>query len=148
MLRDLSPYARASSASCAPPPRSEPVAEAQELRLVDRRQDHDHRHLDDLVLDGDNAERPFSAVGLRDHHPPRRQRPIRSPMQARVQVAEPRLPLLLVVRPRLLVDARGRVLVEREERTPQNIDAEVVEERRQSLRSVPVYGSSYAGLRL
>ena len=32
--------------------RSEPVAEPQELRLVDRREERHHRCLDDLVLDG------------------------------------------------------------------------------------------------
>jgi hypothetical protein len=38
--------------------RSEPVAEPQELRLIDRRQDCHHRRLDDLVLQGSDAERP------------------------------------------------------------------------------------------
>jgi len=45
--------------------RSETVAEAQELRLIDRRQDCHHRSLDDLVLYGGDAERPLSAIRLR-----------------------------------------------------------------------------------
>src|SRR4029077_17387364 len=40
--------------------RSEPVAEPQELRLIDRRQDC--HHLDDLVLQGSDAERPLPAI--------------------------------------------------------------------------------------
>src|SRR4051812_43447382 len=35
---------------------SEPVTKSQELRLVDRREEGDHGCLDDLVLDGSNAE--------------------------------------------------------------------------------------------
>src|SRR6516162_7318554 len=45
--------------------RSETVAEAQELRLIDRRQDCYHRSLDNLVLYGSDAERPLSAIRLR-----------------------------------------------------------------------------------
>src|SRR5580658_3207769 len=45
--------------------RSETVAEAQELRLIDRRQDCHHRSLDNLVLSGSDAERPLSAIRLR-----------------------------------------------------------------------------------
>src|SRR5512133_3747298 len=45
--------------------RSETVAEAQELRLIDRRQDCHHRSLDDLVLNCSDAERPLSAIRLR-----------------------------------------------------------------------------------
>jgi hypothetical protein len=45
--------------------RSETVAEAQELRLIDRRQSCRHRSLDDLVLYGSDAERPLSAIRLR-----------------------------------------------------------------------------------
>ena len=45
--------------------RSETVAEAQELRLIDRRQDCHHRSLDNLVLYGCDAERSLSAIRLR-----------------------------------------------------------------------------------
>ena len=45
--------------------RSETLAEAQELRLIDRRQSCRHRSLDDLVLYGSDAERPLSAIRLR-----------------------------------------------------------------------------------
>src|SRR5262249_46148118 len=44
--------------------RSEPVAEPQELRLVGRRQDRNHRRLDDLIFRCSDAERPLSALPL------------------------------------------------------------------------------------
>src|SRR5208337_5131363 len=54
-------------------PGSEPVAKPQELRLVDRRQDRHHCRLDDLVLNGGDAERPLSAIRLRYVSPAERQ---------------------------------------------------------------------------
>src|SRR6202048_2738555 len=62
--------------------RSEPVAEPQELRLIDRRQDCHHRRLDDLVLQGSDAERPLPAIWLRNISPTRWQRSIRSCLDA------------------------------------------------------------------
>ena len=51
-------------------PGSEPIAEPQELRLLDRRKDRHHRRLDNLVLDCGDAERPSPAIGLRYVLPP------------------------------------------------------------------------------
>src|SRR5258708_68876 len=45
--------------------RSETVAEAQELRLIDRRQNCQHRSLDNLVLYGSDAERPLSKLSVK-----------------------------------------------------------------------------------
>ena len=45
-------------------PWSEPVAEPQKLRLIDRREDRNHRSLDDLVFQGRDAERPLFAIRL------------------------------------------------------------------------------------
>ena len=86
--------------------RSEPVAEAQELRLVDRRQDGNHRRLDDLVLQGSDAERPLSAIRLGNVRPARWQRSVRSCMDAGVEVREVVLEVFRVFVPRQLVDAR------------------------------------------
>src|SRR5207302_7529330 len=68
--------------------RSEPVAEPQEFRLVDRRQDCHHRRLDDLVLQCGDAERPLSAICLWNISPARWQRSIRSGLDARVEYRE------------------------------------------------------------
>src|SRR5262249_20742331 len=43
---------------------SEPIAEPQKLRLVDRREDRNHRSLDDLVFQGRDAERPLFTIRL------------------------------------------------------------------------------------
>jgi hypothetical protein len=85
--------------------RPEPVAEAQELRLIDRRQDCHHRCLDDLVLYCGDAERPLSAIRLRNIGPARWQRSIRSRLDARVEVREVLLETFHVFGPRHLVDA-------------------------------------------
>src|SRR3984957_17431088 len=45
-------------------PRSEPIAEPQKLRLVDRREDRNHRGLDDLVFQGSDAEWPLFTIRL------------------------------------------------------------------------------------
>ena len=49
-----------------PAPGSEPIAEPQKLRLVDRREDRNHRSLDDLVFQGRHGyfEQHFGPVRL------------------------------------------------------------------------------------
>ena len=80
---------RRHAESMRPAPRSEPVAEPEKFRLVNRRQDNIHyRLLDDLVFQGDNAERSCPAVRFGYFDPSRRQRPIRSGMYAFVQVEQ------------------------------------------------------------
>src|SRR5208282_1678865 len=128
--------------------RSEPIAKPQELRLVDRRQDRYHRRLDDLVLDGGDAERPPSAIRLRYIPPAGRQRPIRPCVDPCVEVCEVTLKMLRVLVPRYLVDAWGSPSLQAEERPPKAIDVDVVQERCQSLLPVPVNGLAYAALRL
>jgi len=128
--------------------RSEPVAEAQELRLIDRRQNCHHRSLDDLVLYGSDAERPLSAIRLRYVLPARRQRSIRPCVDASMQVQEVRLQATCVFGPRHLVDARRCGLLQTEEARSQNGDVDVMQKRRQLVLSVPDDGFSYAGLRL
>src|SRR5207237_1095329 len=85
--------------------RSEPVAEPQELRLVDRRQDRNHRRLDDLIFQCSDAERPLSAICLWNISPARWQRSIRSRLDARVEVREALLKAFRVFGPGHLVDA-------------------------------------------
>jgi len=65
-----------------------------------------------------------------------------------MQVYEVRLEDPCVLGPRHLVDARRRGLLQTEEARPQDIDVDVMQERRQFALSVPGDGFSYAGLRL
>ena len=53
-----------------------------------------------------------------------------------------------VLGPRHLVDARSSGLLQTEEARPQDIDVDMMQERRQFALSVPGDGFSYAGLRL
>src|SRR5580700_5306561 len=110
--------------------RSEPVAEPQELRLIDRRQDCHHRRLDDLVLQGSDAERPLPAIRLRNISPTRWQRSIRSCLDARTEIREVLLEAFRVLGPCHLVDAGRGELLQPEEARPQNIDGEMMQERR------------------
>lgn len=68
-------------------PRTEPVAEPQELRLVYWRQDSNHRSLDDLILQACDAQRPLSAIGFRNISPARWQRSIRSCVDPAVEIS-------------------------------------------------------------
>ena len=125
--------------------RSEPVAEPQELRLVDRRQDRNHRRLDDLIFQCSNAERPLSAICLWNISPARWQRSIRSRLDARVEVREI---LLKAFRVSVQVISSTPGAADFLKKLAADIDGEVMQERRQLVLSVPVDGFSYAGLRL
>ena len=81
-------------------------------------------------------------------YPPGRQRSIRSCVDASMQVYEVCLESPHVLGPRHLVDARSSGLLQTEEARPQDIDIDVMQERRQFALSVPGDGFSYAGLRL
>ena len=149
-LRRSIPKARASSASCAPRPRSEPVAEAKKLHLVNRCQDHIHnRLLDDLVLQRRDPERSCSAVRLRYLYPPNRRRPVRSPSaQAPVQVEQALFQTLAVHVPRNAVNARRSVPPQGMERPVQRVRRDVVEERSETFLRVSLCSFPYPGRRL
>ena len=120
-------------------PRPEPVAEAVELRLVDRIQDllH-HRSLDDLVLQRRDTERPYAPVRLGYLDPPHGFRPVRSPLHAAVQVEQPLVQPVPVLAPPHSVHARGRVSLQREVRLPQRLRRDVVQERGELLPRLPL----------
>src|SRR5215211_588334 len=111
----------------------EPVRDSEEVLLVDRVQQCDHRPLDDLVLQGRDRERALPAVRLGYVDPPRRQCPIRSPLDSLVQVLELALKVRLVVRPPQSIHARRGILLEFVERFFEQVDADVVEERGEPL---------------
>ena len=66
---------------------------------------------DDLVLDGGNAERSKFAICFGYVDPPRWQRPVRSPVNTRMQISEVLLKVCSVVTPRHLIDADGSLLL-------------------------------------
>src|SRR5271165_2223393 len=98
--------------------RPEPVAEPQELRLVDRRQDRRHRRLDNLVLQRGNAQRSTPPIRLRNIPSTGGLRSIPSPMHTCVKVLEVCLQAHLVLCPRQPVDAGRGGLFQTEEPRP------------------------------
>jgi hypothetical protein len=88
------------------------------------------------------------AVRLRDVAPTRWQGSVRSGMDPRVQISEVSVKVCRVVVPRHAIDAGRRALLQREERGAQDVDADVMQERRQLLLAVPGDGFTYAVLRL
>jgi len=97
-------------------PRPEPVRDAEEVFLVNRVQQRDHRPLDNFVFQGRDRERALTPVRFGYVDPPARQRPICSPMDPIVQILEIALEVCLVVRPSQPIHAGCCVLLKFEER--------------------------------
>ena len=110
-------------------PRPESVGEAQEVRLVDAAKHLDHGALKNLVLQRGDPERPQSAVPLGDVRPSHRLRPIAPALHAPVQVSEAFLQGLPVFVPGHAIDAGSGLRLQREVRSSQAIDVDVVQER-------------------
>jgi hypothetical protein len=110
-------------------PRPEPVRDSEEVFLIDRVQQLGHRPLDDLVLQGGDSERTLPAIRFGNVDPSRRQCPIRSPLDAVVQVPEVALEICFVVAPYQSIHSGCGVLLEFMERLLQPVDTDMVEER-------------------
>ena len=88
------------------------------------------------------------AVGLRYIGPARRLRPVGSPMDPCVQISEVSVKVCGIGRPSHAVHAGSRLALERVERFPEQIDAQMVEERGEP-RLLPLpCGLPYTGERL
>src|SRR6516165_2677409 len=64
----------------------EPVRKSEEIFLVDRVQHRGGRSLDDFVFQSTHRNRPLPAIGLWYVLPTTGQRPVRSPVDPRVQI--------------------------------------------------------------
>ena len=126
----------------------ESIREPEEVLLVDRVQQRDHRPLDDLVLQGCDRERALLTVRLGDVYAPGRQCPIRSALDPLMQVLDIVFEVCLVVLPRPPIHAGGCVLRQRVERLLQQFNGDVVEERGEPLLLPFPCGLPYAFLRL
>src|SRR6202011_1275002 len=109
--------------------RPEPIREPEEIFLVDRAQHRSRGPLDDLVLKGGDRDPARHPIRLGYLNPPRRQCPIRSPMDAGMQVLEIALKVLLVVPTCQPIHPRCSILLEFKECLLEVIDTDVVEER-------------------
>src|SRR5229473_2411212 len=110
-------------------PRPEPIREPEEVFLVDRIQHRSRRPLDDLVLKGRDRKRTLPAVRLGYVDAPRRQCPIRSPVNTSMQVLKIALKVPLVIPPRHAVHTGCNIRLEFAERLPEQFDVDMVEER-------------------
>ncbi|WP_370882025.1 hypothetical protein [Labrys wisconsinensis] len=129
-------------------PGPESIREPEEVFLVDRVQHRSRRPLDDLVLQGGDRQRTLPAIRLGDIDPPARQRPIRSPLDPRMQVGELALVICCVVLPGHPIHPGGRALLQIEERLLDKLDPEMVVERGESLLFPLPCGLPYAAQRL
>ena len=67
----------------------EPIGEAQEIDFVDLVENPHHGVLDDLVLQGRDAQQSLSSVGFRDEDATRRLCPVGTLMDPVMEIAEP-----------------------------------------------------------
>jgi hypothetical protein len=104
-LRDASvvPFAKARKRAQGLPTR----AKFKEVDFIDGAQHFGDRTLDDLVLQGRDAEWTAPAIGFRDVDTPYRLWPVAPGVDARTEIPEICLQALLVVRHRDPIDSRA-----------------------------------------
>src|ERR1700758_588147 len=100
----------------------ESIREPEEFLLVNLVQYGSSRSLDDFVLERRHGERTLSSIRLRYVPATGWLRPIRSPMNAGMQVREISLKIGLVVLPFHAVHSCGRIALEREKRQPEQVN--------------------------
>jgi|KBSSwiStaDraftv2_1062776.scaffolds.fasta_scaffold91158_1 hypothetical protein len=127
---------------------SEPVAEPEEVLLVDAVQHGGGRSLDYLVFQGGHREWALSSVSLWYVGPARWKCPVCSSMDPRGQISEVSVKVCLVCPPRYPVHSGSGIAFEREECIPEQGDADVVEERGELLLLPQPCGLPYAIERL
>src|ERR1700693_3508529 len=109
--------------------RPESVGEPEEVLLVDCFEYRRDRLLDDFILQAQNAQWPFRAVGLRNVSSSGRTRPVTAPVHLVVQFLQLLFEVLSVGLPRHAVDARRGVPFERKEAPLQEIGGDVMQQR-------------------
>jgi hypothetical protein len=126
---------------------AETVAEPEELLLVDAVQHGHDRFLDDLVLQRRHRQWALFSIRLRYVRPARWQSPVRPAMNPCMQISEVSVKVCCVGLPCQTVYPGSGFALEREERLPEKIGADVVQERRKLLLPLPC-GPPYALQRL
>lgn len=113
---------------------SKPIREPKEVFLVDGIEHRDERTLNDLVFQRGNTQRTL-LIGTRlgNEPSPDGQRPISAAMDSCVQVLKVALQPHLVVLPCHAINPGGGTALERQERLPQQVDCDVVQQRSELL---------------
>jgi hypothetical protein len=109
-------------------PRPEPVGETDKVLLVDGVEHLDHRSLDDLVLQGGDAERALPPVRLWYVHPTRRARPVGPTVDPAEQVFEVRSEVLPVGVPRHLINSWCGLRVDRHIGRPETRQVDMMQQ--------------------
>jgi hypothetical protein len=109
-------------------PGSEAVREAEEVFLVDLGEHRDHGSLDYLVFQCRDPQRALLAVRLGNELALDGHGAVAAAMDASMQFLEVALQIRLVVLPRDAVDPGRGTALERQERIPQQVDADVVQQ--------------------
>ena len=108
-------------------PRPEPVGETPKILLVDLLQDSHHRLLDNLVVQGGDAQRTLSSISLRDGDPPGGLCSISPAVHSAVEVGKPMVQAGLIRLPGHAILPGSGVPRQRREAVPEHIDREMVE---------------------
>src|SRR5438552_5546109 len=115
--------------------RPEPIRKALEVHLIDFIEDGHYGLLNNLVLQRRYAQRSLPSVGLRYVDSPRGLCPVRATMDTVVQIGEPTFQPRLILAPRYAVHSWSRVLLQRVETLPQQIDSNGMQQSREPLLS-------------
>ena len=118
-------------------PGPEPVGEPQKILFVNLVEDRHYGLLDDLILQGCDAQGTLPSIGFRDVGSLGRLRAIRSPMDAAMQVRQLLIQARLVLLPRHAVDSGRRFPLQRVVALPQQLGRDMVEQRGEPRPLVP-----------
>src|SRR5579863_2158383 len=110
-------------------PGAEPVGEPQEVLFVNLVEDRHYGLLNDLILQGCDAQGAFPSIGFRNVGSLGRLRSIRSPMDSAVKVRQFLIQVRFVLAPRHTVYSRCSFPLQGVKAVPQQIDGDVVEQR-------------------
>ncbi len=127
-----------------PTPRPKPVRESQEVLLVNLFEDPHHRLLNDLVLQGGDAQRTSPPVGLRDVDSSRGLSPVRASMDTTVKIGQPILQVLLVLPPCHPVHSGRGLPLKGIEALPKKRYRDMVKQGREANLLIPSRGFAYS----
>ena len=110
-------------------PRPEPIGEPQKILFVNLIEDRHYGLLNDLILQGCDAQGTLPSIGFRNVGSLGRLRSIRPSMDSAMQICQLLIQVRLVLLPRHAIDSGCSIPLQGVEAVPQQIDGDVVEQR-------------------
>jgi hypothetical protein len=110
-------------------PGPEPIGERHKVLFVNLVEDRHHGLLDDLILQGCDAQGALPSIGVRDVGSLGRLRSIRPPMDSAMQVCQLLIQARLVLLPRYPIHSRCSIPLQGVAAVPQQTDSDMVEQR-------------------